>query len=448
MKRNFDISTATILLMGVLAAAATGCGTNESSAPELSEDGDDGDSGVFAPSDGGDGGDSGVVPPDGGACEIQACVTEADCPGAGSECVQPTCIEGCCGTTNVTEGTVTKGGQTAKDCEKVVCDGLGATKAIDDDADTPDPENDCHVGACVDGAPFQEPKAPGTPCSSGGGRICSSSGQCVECIEDDDCAGSLVCAQGTHACVPASCADGRKNGEETDTDCGGGSHEGDPACPKCAVGKLCSGPGDCETGHCKDGVCEPCTGDEQCASGFCVDQVCCDAACDGRCEACNVAGKIGTCSPIPSGTDPDDECEDEGAETCGKNGFCNGAGACELYAAGTVCRPEGLCEEAAECPGGGGQCPEYVDVKPSTTVCRPSRGMCDEEDRCTGWSAECPDHFVPFLQQDPGACDGELYCTGAGFGADHCGPDDAQTGAICGHFTHCSSGECVNWKCK
>lgn len=438
MKRNLDISAATILLLGVLAATGAGCGTS--------------DSGTAPPHDDGHG-DSGS---DGGACEVKACVTEADCPGAESECVQSTCIDGCCGTANVAEGTVTTKGQTKEDCKKLVCDGHGATKTIDDEADTPAAEDDCHVGVCVDGAPSQERKAPGAACSSGGGRVCASSGQCVECIEDGDCANSsFVCAPGTNTCVPIRCADGVQNGDETDKDCGGGSFQGDPACPKCAIGKVCNGPDDCETGHCKGGVCAPapkpngesCDSDEQCDSGLCIDQVCCDTACDGMCEACNVAGKVGTCSPIPSGADPDDECEDEGAETCGKNGSCDGAGACELYAAGTVCRAR-ACEEPAHCPGGGAACPANVVLKPSTTVCRPYAGICDKEDRCTGWSADCPNYFVGFGQQDPGACDGDNNCTGLGIGAEHCGPDDGQTGAVCGNDTHCNSRQCVNGKCQ
>jgi hypothetical protein len=35
----------------------------------------------------------------------------------------------------------------------------------------------------------------------------------------------------------------------------------------------------------------------ECTSGFCVDGVCCDTACDGQCAACDITGKVGTCSP-------------------------------------------------------------------------------------------------------------------------------------------------------
>jgi hypothetical protein len=52
-----------------------------------------------------------------------------------------------------------------------------------------------------------------------------------------------------------------------------------------------------------------CTATTVCGGGHsCVDGVCCESACDGVCEACNVAGMVGQCAPIPMNTDPDMEC--------------------------------------------------------------------------------------------------------------------------------------------
>ena len=45
-----------------------------------------------------------------------------------------------------------------------------------------------------------------------------------------------------------------------------------------------------------------CTSNTQCVTGFCVNGVCCDTACNGGCGACNLTGKVGTCSAIASGT--------------------------------------------------------------------------------------------------------------------------------------------------
>lgn len=56
------------------------------------------------------------------------------------------------------------------------------------------------------------------------------------------------------------------------------------------------------------GLGTPCTDALECESGMCVDGVCCDAACDGGCQACDLAGSEGTCRRQFDGTDPDDEC--------------------------------------------------------------------------------------------------------------------------------------------
>ena len=58
-------------------------------------------------------------------------------------------------------------------------------------------------------------------------------------------------------------------------------------------------------------------------------------ACRARCPAAP-----GTCKPVPAGAvDPAGQCRDQGAASCGTDGFCDGAGACQLYAAGTQCAP-------------------------------------------------------------------------------------------------------------
>jgi hypothetical protein len=47
----------------------------------------------------------------------------------------------------------------------------------------------------------------------------------------------------------ATCNDGKKNGSETDVDCGG-------RCKRCSVGKTCSTRDDCTTALCVGGVCK------------------------------------------------------------------------------------------------------------------------------------------------------------------------------------------------
>src|SRR4029079_11062649 len=63
-------------------------------------------------------------------------------------------------------------------------------------------------------------------------------------------------------------------------------------------------------------MCEPdqgqggfCTRPQDCGGSLtCVDSACCNTACNGGCEACDLAGSVGTCTKIPNGQDPDNEC--------------------------------------------------------------------------------------------------------------------------------------------
>src|SRR5262249_1634041 len=50
----------------------------------------------------------------------------------------------------------------------------------------------------------------------------------------------------------ANCSDGKKNGGETDVDCGGGT------CPRCAAGLACLTRNDCTTARCVGGICQQC----------------------------------------------------------------------------------------------------------------------------------------------------------------------------------------------
>ncbi|NUQ73878.1 MAG: hypothetical protein HUU21_10000, partial [Polyangiaceae bacterium] len=72
---------------------------------------------------------------------------------------------------------------------------------------------------------------------------------------------------------------------------------------------------------------EPCQANFQCHSGHCIDSVCCNSACEAACQACNIVGNIGTCTPLgsldsPKTPDPSHgTCTNQGT-ACG--GFCNG----------------------------------------------------------------------------------------------------------------------------
>jgi hypothetical protein len=133
----------------------------------------------------------------------------------------------------------------------------------------------------------------------------------------------------------------------------------------------------------------PCTTGGQCQSGHCVDGVCCITACGGPCVACNLLGSKGTCAPVPAGSDPGNDCIQDPINTCGLDGTCDGSGACRNYPVGTVCGtsctgPETLqsmvCDGAGTC-GAGAQisCVPYK-CDPTAAACYTS---CTSDAQCS-----------------------------------------------------------------
>jgi hypothetical protein len=67
----------------------------------------------------------------------------------------------------------------------------------------------------------------------------------------------------------------------------------------CLTDAECSGTY-CELdGRCHMNIGPGCQSNNQCATGFCSQGTCCDRACDGACQACNLRGREGACSPVP-----------------------------------------------------------------------------------------------------------------------------------------------------
>lgn len=193
------------------------------------------------------------------------------------------------------------------------------------------------------------------------GGTCMVGGECL----------SGFCADGV--CCDSACAD----------QCSSCSIPGSlGTCKPVASGPPSSGKSCAPFAVCLSGAClTACTVGSDCLSGFCADGVCCDAKCDGQCQACNLPGKSGTCSPVTGApVAPRAACAGTAAgTTCGI--ACNGidTAACHYPATTTTCSTNacssGTATHASYCDGAG----KCNDVPTScapyacdTTACRSS----------------------------------------------------------------------------
>jgi alpha-tubulin suppressor-like RCC1 family protein len=86
-----------------------------------------------------------------------------------------------------------------------------------------------------------------------------------------------------------------------------------------------------------------------------------------------------------AGTNPKGQCSDQGPSSCGTNGVCNGAGACELYPAGTPCGAAATCFNGSAHPAvacdGAGTCSAGTITPCTPYACGPT--VCDTS--CTSY---------------------------------------------------------------
>jgi hypothetical protein len=83
-----------------------------------------------------------------------------------------------------------------------------------------------------------------------------------------------------------------------------------------------------------------CNYEGDCQSRYCVDDRCCSTSCAGNCKACSSAltggPEDGVCRNVKADTDPDGDCPEQAASTCGYTGVCS-SGACATWPVGTEC---------------------------------------------------------------------------------------------------------------
>lgn len=277
----------------------------------------------------------------GGSCPRcstgKTCATNADCTSKvcdnGNKCAAPTCVDN---VKNQSESDVDCGGS-CPDCP----DG----KACNDN-------NDCASGQCDNSTKKCVTKGAG--CSDGvrnqketdvdcGGGTCPPCATGKKCAIDADCS-SKVCAAGL--CAAPSCKDGKKNGAETDVDCGG------PSCSPCGDGAACVDAADCSSGVCTTtGVCATSSCTDKVRNGDETDVDCGGATTCSRCadgKSCNAPAdcQSGVCDAVSS-TCSAPACDDgvkNGGESDVDCGFvCSGCAGGKACGATTDCAAPNLC---------------------------------------------------------------------------------------------------------
>jgi len=263
--------------------------------------------------------DKNCVPPN--VCNGNSCgkkMNGASCNNGPLECISQICAQGiCCAT--ACDGV-------CKSCaltnSRGTCTNLPAGQAdstntcVDQGAASCGNNGKCEAGGCqkyAKGTSCKDPTCPPNTTTFTARATCDGAGTCV--------------TPAATSCVPYKC--------------------GVAACKA-----TCTADADCSTGQvCTNGSCglKPpggsCSSNSECQTGLtCAQGVCCNSACSGACVSCTLPGMVGMCKPVPANT-ADARCVDTGAASCGNNGKCDGAGACQKYPAGTQCL-------AASCPTG------------------------------------------------------------------------------------------------
>lgn len=371
------------------------------------------------------------------------CEKPASCPGSYSgepvcdddrECqghrVDAVCANSICGSATVADDFACTDTTVSKDCgllAPIYCNGLPNQLEPICPEDCLE-DADCDVGTwCNALGQCKSLKSNGMSC--GGDNQCESD----ECVDN-------VCCDGACEGLCEHCNLLGKKGlcsfvnvfQDPDDEC-----EGD----NFICGGTCDGVGACQypvdTMACD--TCTRCDGDGHC-DAFNPGQTDPDNGCD-NCQLCSGQGNF--CLPATEGSDPKDDCPQQAAGTCGKDGTCNGGGACRLYVPGTECVAQS-CTDGFRDPqhtcDGIGQCTNFDDVF------------------CLGHSCEAGLE-CNFVCGNDGDCIDGYYCKLDAASAwepnqqGACTPKK-ETGVSCGDINvdntgsnECASNFCVNQTC-
>jgi len=317
--------------------------------------------------------------------------------------------------------------------------------------------------AGVEAGCAKDPKCPGYTLNGNKGKRCKGELKFGDGTEDDTTGMKGMKAKtGKKVFIKEHCADGLKNQDEEDVDCGGEACEAcalanscgkqpsckengaAPDCPDAAAGGACKcGSADgcmvatADTAPvCVDGTCkcskdvDACTGGKKCVGGKCVDAACGKAAaacptdevCDS--DACKCPDKNNIKGPTCAGN--------PGGEVCDKTAE---APTCKCSADQDSCSGNLL---APNCNAEAPQDPsDESNTKKGVCECAPGKGACPDGTLCVDKKCMCGDIAAC---EDPKAptCDfanSQCMCgTGPGCAdmpnADKC--DDANNKCVCG----------------
>ena len=313
---------------------------------------------------------------EGKICAGDECVSDGDCKESGKFCAAGVCTsKGAPGSTCSSAAQCATGFCTDGVCCDSAC--LGQCEACDASGS---------VGVCSAVPKGDSPHGGRTACA-GDGSVCG--GTCDGAARDTcKYPFDVVCRAGK--CEPGATADAAGSAVLEATCLGNG------ACPAeqqqlCGVngceakGQLCAGAcasnvTKCQNDeYCSAGECVPklpaataCANDAQCDSKFCVDGVCCDTRCGEQCAACDVPGKVGTCSAVLGGSH-------------GGRAACAGVGSCGALCDGEATASCSFAGDTVSC----GEAFCSVGVKGAAPLCD-GQGVCApaETTECASFSCE------------------------------------------------------------
>jgi len=265
-------------------------------------------------------------------------------------------------------------------------------------------------------APNNAPRPNGSPCSTATASHCAS-GNCVDGV----CCAASSCPTTCQACnVPGTATLGVCSYVSAGT-----------ADDSCSSGQAC------DVNHqCKASQGQSCGTFSDCATGHCADGACCDTDCTDSCKACNLTGKVGTCSNIPSGRE-----DPIAAPTCVSDAtqprYCDGNGVCTNAPKpiGSACTASGQCA-----PPAGASTGFCIDGVCCNQACNLTCYTCNNgttPGTCSVLAAGLQDHSATTT------CDAaNQYCVGGS-----CQSNKKPNGQTCNTSTDCGSGYCVDNIC-